>query len=46
MHAPLNSLAHVLVGEPASIPDQVRDRLLPEHALMEPEPNIVAARFL
>src|SRR5258708_30486312 len=27
------ALAHVLIGEPAAIPDQVRDRLSPDHAL-------------
>jgi 16S rRNA (guanine966-N2)-methyltransferase len=27
-------LAHVVISEPAAIPDQVRDRLSPEHALM------------
>src|ERR1700722_2158479 len=31
--APALYLAHVLVGEPASTPDQVRGRLSPEHAL-------------
>src|ERR1043166_7652441 len=31
---PILSLAHVLVGEPASTPDQVRGRLSPEHALL------------
>jgi hypothetical protein len=31
--ASIFSLAHVLVGEPASTPDRVRGRLSPEHAL-------------
>src|ERR1043166_6151953 len=31
--SPTLSLAHGLVGEPASTPDQVRGRLWPEHAL-------------
>jgi hypothetical protein len=29
----IQALAHVLIGEPVSIPDQVRDRLSPGYAL-------------
>jgi len=31
--------AHVLVGEPAAAPDQVRGRLSPEHALLVSSPR-------
>jgi uncharacterized protein YaiI (UPF0178 family) len=33
-------VAHVLVGEPVSIPDRVGDRLSPEHALVRPRPPV------
>src|ERR1051326_8260937 len=36
-------LAHVLVGEPVSTPDQVRGRLSPEHALVRPADRRVMA---
>src|SRR5258706_9649919 len=32
VHAPALSSAHVLIGEPVSIPDHVRDKLSPGHA--------------
>jgi invasion protein IalB len=37
-------LAHVLVGEPVAIPDQVRDRLSPGHALIRSPAGVPAQR--
>jgi hypothetical protein len=41
----ISYLAHDLIGEPVSIPDQVRDRLSPDHALAGDTACCISSRY-